>query len=411
MKRTLILVLSIALGCMAISATQPTALQKKAKSEIYQALRKVAKSVSDVGDERISFKSDELVYLVHISQEDNGLLYLTILLPGFMLPEEYDSSTANIAALVAAANKPVCSIVVQNELSFSCEMYAKSAEPFIEVLPAMIEALRSSIEGFADAYRAVESGYAPVSYYESMGNKGNSNIFFYPEGQVANDSELYISKVELGRNYTILDMTSYNKGEWDWCRIDRGTYLLSNGKRYKLIKAEGIAYSPGYTYYPNYQSGKNVSVSFKLYFEPLPQGTSTFDFIETNDGWQIEGVTLDNSNIIPINNGQRISTAYHYWECESIQLLKGRTVVYKSCQPKSNGTYMYSTPGEFIEDAETGRRYYLITSNLGTEDNERISHDTNVVEFAEVYPVLPSYVKIINISSGSQYYVKGLRIR
>ena len=72
---------------------------------------------------------------------------------------------------------------------------------------------------------------------------------------------------------------------------------------------------------------------------------------------------------------------------------------------------MYSSQDEYIEDADTGRKYYLVNSSIGFEGSPEISYDTNTITFYEVYPVLPSTVKRINISSGSQYYVKGLKIR
>ena len=409
MKKMLSIVLAIVLGCMATSAAQPTSLQKKAKSQIFEALRNVVTNVTDAGDELISFNSSGYKFFVDINQEDNGLLYLTMFIC-ITLSEEYDSSIASVAALNAASNKPVCYAVVEGTLMFSCEMYAKDAKPFIDVLPAMLNALSSSVEGFKEAYEKAEKEHVLASSLEMTGNVGNPNDFFYPEGKNTTDSKLYITKVELHEDSTILNMMSYNNSRWQWCSINKGTYLSANGKRYKLLKAEGIAYHPDHTDYPNYQSANDVSLSFKLYFEPLPQGTSTFDFIEINDGWQIYGVTLDNSNIIPIK-GERISTAYHFWECESIQLLKGQTVVRKTCRPKFEYTYIYSSQDEFIEDAETGRKYYLQESSIGFEGDPHFTHNTNAIEFAEVYPALPSYIKIINISSGSQYYVKGLKIR
>ena len=72
-----------------------------------------------------------------------------------------------------------------------------------------------------------------------------------------------------------------------------------------------------------------------------------------------------------------------------------------------NGTYVYSDNDEFIEDLDTGKKYYLKTSHIGFN----VLHDTNSIYFAETYPALPSYVKRINISSGSKYYIKGLVIK
>ena len=79
--------------------------------------------------------------------------------------------------------------------------------------------------------------------------------------------------------------------------------------------------------------------------------------------------------------------------------------------PKEKGTYVYSDNEEFIEDADTGRKYYLKTSSISFKSSPLISYDTVPIDFAETYPALPSNVKRVNISSGSQYYIKNLNIR
>lgn len=180
---------------------------------------------------------------------------------------------------------------------------------------------------------------------------------------------------------------------------------------YNTTKADGIACSPQHTDYPGWDSGREASLHFKLYFPALPKGTTSFDFSEGSvDGWQIKGVELKHGNAYAIN-GERIETAYHKWDCTAIEVQDGQTIVTKTVQPKSEGTFMYSSQDEFIEDADTGRKYYLQNSSIGFEGSPEISHDTKTITFYEVYPALPSSVKRINISSGSQYYVKGLKIR
>lgn len=80
--------------------------------------------------------------------------------------------------------------------------------------------------------------------------------------------------------------------------------------------------------------------------------------------------------------------------------------------PKSVGTYVSSEAGEYIEDAETGRKYYITASSVGAKiGDKKALYNTNPFDFKETYPALPSSVKVINVSSGSQYYVKNLRIR
>ena len=242
--------------------------------------------------------------------------------------------------------------------------------------------------------------------------ESNKNEYIYPQiASNTSDSRLYIKKVTLDPQYTILDMVSYNGAQYQNCAMSKNSYLMANGRKYSMIKAEGISYSPTFTDYPGYESGREVSLNFRLYFPPLPKGTTTFDFMESpTDGWQIKGVELKHGNAYAIN-GERIETAYHKWDCTAIEVQDGQTIVTKTVQPKSEGTFMYSSQDEYIEDADTGRKYYLQNSSIGFEGSPEISHDTKTITFYEVYPALPSSVKRINISSGSQYYVKGLKIR
>ena len=194
--------------------------------------------------------------------------------------------------------------------------------------------------------------------------------------------------------------------------MNKNAYILADSKKYSLKRAEGIALAPQHTDYPNYQTGNHVSLTFKLYFPEIPKSTKSIDFYESSsDGWVINNITLDNSGIKEINNGEIIETSEHKWSAVSIQILPTHTVVKKVVTPKSNGTYVNSSQDEYIQDADTGRKYYLQNSSIGFEGNKTILLETKELVFYEVYPILPSTVKRINLSSGSQYYVKNLQIR
>lgn len=412
MKKIFFIIIAVVMGCVAMDAAQLTPAQTKAKKEIFNALKKYGTNITDDGEESISFKYDGTTFQASVHTLNPQTLYLTLFV-GFGLPEEYNSEISNIAAFNAASGKPVCSFSRDGVLAFSCEMYAKDAKPFIAVLPEMLVALNSSAEKFQEEYEKAAKDYVPsfpvagVSIIET----NNSEYIFPKIASNTSDSKLYIKKVTLDSQYTILDMVSYNGAQYQNCAISKNAYLMANGRKYSMIKAEGISYSPTFTDYPGYESGREVSLNFRLYFPPLPKGTTTFDFMESpTDGWQIKGVELKHGNAYAIK-GERIETAYHKWDCTGIEVQDGQTIVTKTVQPKSEGTFMYSSQDEYIEDAETGRKYYLQNSSIGFEGSPEISHDTKTITFYEVYPALPSTVRKINISSGSQYYVKDLKIR
>lgn len=406
MKRITLIIIAAILGCMTIKSATLTPQQEKAKKEIFSALQKYGTRFTDYG-ETIQFMYNEANFEASVHTLNPQTLYLTLGII-FFLDDKYKPEISNIAAYNAAADKPVCSFSTNGLLCFSCEMYAKQAKPFIDVLPEMLAALISSAEKFSEEYEKASKEYGASNIFSV---ESNNNEFVYPKCASNGDSKLYIEKVTLGSNYTILDMVSYNRRQYQWCSISKNSYISANGKHYPLSRAEGIAYAPQHTDYPGYESGREVSLRFRLFFPALPTGTTSFDFSEgTESGWRIKGVELKHGKSFAIN-GETIETSDHKWACTAIEIQDGQTIVTKTVQPKQNNTYMYSSQDEYIEDADTGRKYYLLNSSIGFEGSPELSFDTKTLTFYEVYPVLPSSVKRINISSGEQYYVKGLKIR
>lgn len=115
-------------------------------------------------------------------------------------------------------------------------------------------------------------------------------------------------------------------------------------------------------------------------------------------------------NIVHIN-GPILETSHHKWWATSIDLNSHNTVVHKIVVPKTTSTYVCSTKDEYIEDCDTGKRYYLQSSSIGIDPKRTILYSKESKEFTDTYPALPSSVKRINIWSGSDYYAKNLQIR
>ena len=116
-----------------------------------------------------------------------------------------------------------------------------------------------------------------------------------------------------------------------------------------------------------------------------------------------------NSRTISVPSN-RIETNIQIWRVLSVSLSGDKTVINKQVVPKQANTWARCDRSEFIEDAETGRKYYIIGSTIGIDTQIKF-YNTNPYSFSETYPALPSSVRYINISSGSQYYVKNLRVR
>lgn len=397
----------------ASSAQTLNTAQKQLKNEISNAIRKIGTNLMDEGD-YLRFTSQEINYIVNISADDKDPMYVT-LGAYFNLPETYDSDLARKAAINAANNMPVFCDCSDNVLVFDCEMYLKEAKPFTSVLPAMVNAIKKSVVGFYGEYEKLQqsgvttssNNFVTPSYDASV-----VSVYNFPHHPAASDKKLYVSKVYWEAGSTVLEFISYNGGQYQWCTMNKNAYIMANGQKYSLKWADGIALAPQQTDYPDYQSGNNVSLTFRLYFQEIPKTAKTIDFYESSsDGWVVNNISLDNSNIITIIGGEDIVTSTHKWRAISVQPLATQTVVKKTVTPTTNGTWINSSQDEYIQDADTGRKYYLQKTSIGYEGNRTIIYDTNSYDFYEVYPALPSTVKRINISSGSQYYVKNLQIR
>lgn len=410
MKKVLLCILSLFNVC-AISAQTLSNVQKQVKQEIYNAIKKVGTNLQDDGGEVIRFTSREINYIVQISADDKDPMYVTI---GayFNLPESYKEDIARRAALNAAGGMPVFCDCRDNVLVFDCEMYLKESKPFTSVLPSMIKAIKTSAEGFNGEYEKLNQTNSSTPSSTSNGTFGKADTYIFPHHSTASDKKLFVSKVYWEGENTVLEFISYNGGQYQWCSMNKNAYIMANGKKYSLKRAEGIAYSPSHTDYPNYQSANNVSLTFKLYFPEIPKTTKTLDFYESStEGWIVNNITLDNNGIQNISGGETIVTSDHKWRATGIQILPTQTVIKKVVTPTTKGTYVNSSQDEYIQDADTGRKYYLQNSSIGFEGNRTIVQDNKDHEFFEVYPALPSSVKRINISSGSQYYVENLQIR
>lgn len=110
-------------------------------------------------------------------------------------------------------------------------------------------------------------------------------------------------------------------------------------------------------------------------------------------------------------NGPIIESSHHKWWATSIDLNSYNTVVHKVVVPKTTNTIVWGTKDAYIEDCDTGKRYYAQSCSLGMEPNKTTLYSKESKTFTDTYPALPSSVKRINIWSGSDYYAKNLQIR
>lgn len=139
----------------------------------------------------------------------------------------------------------------------------------------------------------------------------NNKAVEYPLIETANTNALDIAKVELTDSATILHTDAYYRPH-NWIRISSESYLQAGGKRYMLTGAEGI--TPDSLFWMP-ESGE---ASFTLCFEPLPSGTTSFDFIESDceDCFKLFGIDLTGKKTFDIPDDVPESLRLVDWDAE-----------------------------------------------------------------------------------------------
>lgn len=112
--------------------------------------------------------------------------------------------------------------------------------------------------------------------------------------ETANTRTLDIVKVELSDTATVLHVNAYHRPK-NWIVISSDSYLQIPARRFMLTGAEGI--TPDSLFW----MPKSGRASFVLRFPPLPRGTKSFDFIESDcdDCFKIYGVDLTGKTEYP----------------------------------------------------------------------------------------------------------------
>lgn len=106
---------------------------------------------------------------------------------------------------------------------------------------------------------------------------------------------LSILEIELTPEYTILKGNYRNVMNYGWANINSATFIrdCKTGKRYNIIKSEGLPISPN-----NHSFTKeNEELPFKLYFSAIDTDTQMIDLIEdekTNSSFNFWGIGLKN---------------------------------------------------------------------------------------------------------------------
>lgn len=110
-------------------------------------------------------------------------------------------------------------------------------------------------------------------------------------------------------------------------------------------------------------------------------------------------------------NGPILESSHHKRWATGIELNSYNTVVSLVVVPKTTNSSVGSSKNEYIEDCDTGKKYYIQSSSIGIEPKQTTLYSKQSKSFTNTYPALPNSVKRINIWSGDGYYAKNLQIR
>ena len=120
----------------------------------------------------------------------------------------------------------------------------------------------------------------------------SNNYIEYPIIGNTTAERAKIKSVRLTEEYTAIEIISNNQSGnayYQWCNIDRNTYISANGKQYTMNRAEGIKIAPEKTYFTH--AGQDIT--FTLYFPPLPESVKSINLIEKIDSdWKFYGIKI-----------------------------------------------------------------------------------------------------------------------
>lgn len=126
-------------------------------------------------------------------------------------------------------------------------------------------------------------------------NCGENKDSQYPSLSFTTAKNAKIKSVKVTKDYTAIEIISNNQvngGDYyQFCNIDKDAYIFipSIGKKYTMTRAEGIKIAPEKTYY----SYEGEDITFTLYFPPIPENTTSINFIESvNSTWKFYGIEL-----------------------------------------------------------------------------------------------------------------------
>lgn len=265
----------------------------------------------ETGGSIIGFDYNECRMVIRIDPQEIDPMFVS-LAAVFELPKDYSPQIVFSTANYLNRNNGVKILAFNESFSVQTEMFLTDAEDFTSVFKKMAEQILAVVSSFAETYSNAYSANGSIvdnrpkdegvnSTTKSSNNSGTRNTRYAAEGVYNNPkvsgqlaAGARIKRVEITDDYTCVEISSNSTSSGvtaEWCNIDSNTYIVIEDKQFdklKLIRASGIKVAPDKTYY----GGPNRTISFKLYFPPVPKDTRSISLIEPDSSWCFYGITL-----------------------------------------------------------------------------------------------------------------------
>lgn len=96
-------------------------------------------------------------------------------------------------------------------------------------------------------------------------------------------------------------------------------------------------------------------------------------------------------------------------QLESITLYEDMTIIMLTIKDSWNNNLVCSNKTAYIEDVETGKRYFIKDSDIGIGSSQAQPHG-NDWTFMETYPPLPKTTRYINVFNGKVLSLKKYKL-
>lgn len=285
MRKVIISLFAIWLMIGMSYAQSLNASQTKLRNEIKSFIQEEGFLPSIDKDGDIVFKREGNTYWVTVSEDDVSPMFVS-LCTLYNRPERYSLQTMLLAAAEINKYPGVKMVCFEDSFTLQGELFLSQSELFKYAFYTILNQINNILSHLSELVDEVESEVSQVSPGSSSSSSSymssadpNPKVVSYPSIRSKGDNKLIFKRVTITDTYTMLEMSSNNNHgdtSYAWCQISRNAHLICRGKNYSLIRAEGIKLAPEKTYY----SGTNSSISFTLYFQPIPKNAATFDFYE-----------------------------------------------------------------------------------------------------------------------------------